>query len=182
MASKTSLGGGEEFADIEVGEAAGGAQGEGFFLAMRFDASGRALKFSRVEMGLPLCFFVVDRPHAFGGEFGILDFFEAFVANLCQPPFEWLGFGGWDGLDQAEKLFCVRDIGHPLLAVRCRHFQTVTICNGFIPFIHQAFFHHTPVCLGVTAPRQNRDDVDDGEEPFAVLFVPSPADLFFFEE
>ena len=151
MASRTSLGG-DEFAAIEVGQGVGGAQGEGIFLAMRFDASGRALKFSRVEMGLPLCFLLVDRLHSFGGEFGILDFFEAFVANLCQPPFERLGFGGWDGLDQAEKLFCVRDIGHPLLAVRCRHFQTVTICDGFIPSIHQAFFITRRYVSGLLLP------------------------------
>ena len=39
-----------------------------------------------------------------GGEFGVFDFFAAFVADFGEPVLEGFGFGGWDGLDEAENL------------------------------------------------------------------------------
>ena len=91
-------------------------------------------------------------------------------------------FGGWDGLDEAENLLGVGDIGHALLAVGSGHFQTVTICNGFISFIRETLFQDTPINWGIRAIGQNGKDIDDGEYPFFLAGVPGAADLFFFEE
>lgn len=40
-----------------------------------------------------VAFLLIDRPHALGGEFGVFDFFEAFVADFGEPALEGFGFG-----------------------------------------------------------------------------------------
>jgi len=45
-----------------------------------------------------------------------------------------------DGLDQAEELRGFSDIGHVLFTVGGSHFQTVTICNGFVALSREALF------------------------------------------
>ena len=104
------------------------------------------------------------------------------MADFGQPALEGFGFGGCDGLDEAENLLGVSDIGHALLAVGSGHFQTVTICNGFISFIRETLFQDTPINWGIRAIGQNGKDIDDGEYPFFLAGVPSAANLFFFEE
>lgn len=79
-------------------------------------------------------------------------------------------------------MFGISDIYHALLAVCGGHFQTVTICNGFISLIREAFFQDAPIDLRIWTIGQNREDIDDGKDPFFLLGVPSSADLFFFEE
>ncbi len=45
----------------------------------------------------------------------------------------------------AEQLLGVGDISKAALAVRGFHFQSVTICHGFISFLFEALFHFTPI-------------------------------------
>jgi hypothetical protein len=61
------------------------------------------------------------------------------------------------------------------------HFQTVTICNGFIAFGHETLFHHPPIDLRVRAIGQNVDHIDDREIPLFLSGVPGAADLLFLE-
>jgi hypothetical protein len=61
-------------------------------------------------------------------------------------------------------------------------FQTVTICNGFIPLVGQALFHDAPIDLRIFAAGQDGDDIDDGEIPPLLDLVSGAADLFFFKE
>ena len=68
-----------------------------------------------------VAFLAVDFPHPFRGEFGVFYFFETLVSDLSEPTFERLGFGRWDGLDETQKLFRVRHVGEPLLAIRRGH-------------------------------------------------------------
>jgi dihydrofolate reductase len=51
---------------------------------------------------LRVAFLLVDRPHALGGEFRVLDFLKAFEADFGEPALEGFRLGGWDGLDEAE--------------------------------------------------------------------------------
>lgn len=125
---------------------------------------------------------LVNLPHPSGGEFGVFDFFEAFVADPCQPEFERLRFGRWDGLDEPEKLLGVRHVGEALPAVVGGHFQSVTICNGLIALIEQPLLHDPPIDLRIRASGQHGDDVGDGEIPLFFGFVPGAADLFFFKQ
>ena len=125
---------------------------------------------------------LVDRAHAFGGEFGVFDFLEALVADFGEPAFEGLGLGGWDGLDETQKLFRISDIGHALFAVGGGHFQPVTICNGFIALILEAFFYDPPIDLRIRTVGEDRNHIHDGKMPFFFHCIPSPADLLFFKE
>ena len=43
-------------------------------------------------------------------------------------------------LNDAQELFSVSDIRFALFAVRSGHFQTITICNGFISFVFKTLF------------------------------------------
>ena len=120
--------------------------------------------------------------HPFGGEFGVFDFFEAFVSDLREPAFERLVFGRWDRLDDSQELFGIRHIGEALLAVGGGHFQSVTFCNGFTALVREAFLHHPPIDLRIVAISEHSDDIHDGEIPFCLGLVPSAADLFLFKE
>ncbi len=66
-------------------------------------------------------------------QFGVLYLVEPVGCHLCHPLLERLCFGGWNGLDKAEELFSVSNIRQAHLAIWCLHFQTVTVCHGFIP-------------------------------------------------
>ena len=150
--------------------------GEDEFIADCDAAQGFLDPFFRVA------FLLVNGACPFGGEFGVFDFFKALVADFGNPALKGFGFGGWDGLDEAQELFGVRDVGEALLAVGGGHFQTVTICNGFISFSDESFFEDAPIYLRIWTICQNREDIDDGEHPFFLAGVPSAANLFFFEE
>ena len=131
---------------------------------------------------LGVAFLLVNLAHPSGGEFGVFDFFEAFVADPGEPEFERLRFRRWDGLDEPEKLLRIRHVGEALLAIGGGHFQTVTIGHGLIPLLFQTLFQLSPIGSGIDASGQNRDDVGDGEIPFFFVLVPSAADLFFFKQ
>lgn len=96
--------------------------------------------------------------------------------------FERFGFGGWDGLDQAEELLGIGDIGHALFAVGGGHFQTVTIRHGFIAFFFEPFLELPPIGTRLHAICEDGDHIDDGELPFLGFGVPSAANLFFFKK
>ena len=49
----------------------------------------------------------VEGTGAFGGEFGVFNFLNAFVADAGEPAFERFGLGAGDGLNQAEDAFGV---------------------------------------------------------------------------
>jgi hypothetical protein len=51
---------------------------------------------------------------------------------FCQPKFERLCFVGRNRLNKPEYLPGISYIGHPHFAIGSKHFQTVTICHGFI--------------------------------------------------
>jgi len=87
-----------------------------------------------------------------------------------------------DGMDEAEELFGVGDIGQALPAIGSGHFQSVTFCNGLVAIISQTLFQHPPINLGIVAFRQDCNDVHDGEIPFLFVAVPCAADLLFFKE
>lgn len=92
------------------------------------------------EPFLGVAFLLVDGPGALGGELGFFDFLKAFVADIGEPALEGFRIVRGDGLDQAEVLRGVRYIGQALVAGGGGHFQTVTICNGFISLIGEALF------------------------------------------
>ena len=85
-------------------------------------------------------------------------------------------------MDDTEKLFGIRDDGEALLAVGASHFQSVTICNGFISLVREALLHDAPINLRIGAAGEDGDDVHDGEIPLLFGFVPCAADLFFFKK
>ena len=62
-----------------------------------------------------------------------------------------LGFRGWDGLDDAEELLRISNIGHALFAISGGHFQTVTIRHDFILLLLEAFLQFTPIGTGIDA-------------------------------
>ena len=129
-----------------------------------------------------VAFLLVDGPHSFCGELGVFNFLEALVADFGEPTFEGLGLGRGDGLNEAEKLLGIGNVGHPLFAVCGGHFQTVTIRHGFIAFLFEAFLELSPIGSGINTFGENRDDIDDGENPFFLAGVPGAADLFFFKK
>jgi hypothetical protein len=88
---------------------------------------------------------------------------HSFYAGLTLSISMGLKLGVWDGLDKPEQLFRVGDVRQPHLAVRGLHFQSVTICNGFIPFRKQPFFQHSPVYLGILTVGQRADYIHHGE-------------------
>ena len=90
--------------------------------------------------------------------------------------------GGRDGLDEAEELLGVRHVGEAMLAVSSGHFQTVTICNGFISLVREAFFHDSPIDLRIGTFGEHGNDIDDGEIPFLLRLVPRAADVLFFKQ
>ncbi len=124
---------------------------------------------------------LVDGSHAFGGEFGVFDFLEAFVADFGEPELEGFCLGGRDGLDDAEKGFGVGGFDLPAFAVRGSHFNWGTICPpvGIQPGI--ALAELLDVVLDVHGSREGLHDIVDGKVPLFLVGVPGAADLFFFE-
>ena len=68
----------------------------------------------------------------------LLRIIQSIPSKKAEPFKAWLS--GRERLNDPQKLFCVGNISQSLFAVRRDHFQTVTICNGFISFIFEAFF------------------------------------------
>ncbi len=79
-------------------------------------------------------------------------------------------------------MLCVSDIGEALLPIGGCHFESVTICNGLVALCSKALFQDSPVNGGIGAFRKNPQDINNGEEPFLILGIPSAADCFFFKE
>lgn len=50
-----------------------------------------------------------------------------------------------DGLHEAEHSFGILAVGHSHLAVIGAHFQPVTKCNQFAPFLGQPIFQYFPI-------------------------------------
>ena len=67
-------------------------------------------------------------------------------------------------------------------AVGRSHFQPVTVCHGLVAFFFQSLFELSPIRTGINAACKNPQDINDGEEPFLILGIPSAADGFFFKE
>lgn len=63
-----------------------------------------------------------------GGEFGVFDFFQAFIADFGEPEFEGFGLWGGDGLDEAKHAFGVRGANGADLAVGTWHGYQGTVC------------------------------------------------------
>jgi len=114
-------------------------------------------------------------------EFWILDLVYAVGGDLRHPLFERFRFGRRDGLDEAEKLLLVSDIGFSHFAVSGRQFESVTICNGFIPLIPQAFFQDPPIECRVFTVRQNRDHIHNREVPLLGRIIPYCPDFLFLK-
>jgi len=98
------------------------------------------------------------------------------MAHFGKPPLKWFGLGARDGLDNAEGVFRVDDLGLVLLAVGGGQFQLSTKCRqldsrGFL----LATLHAVPVISWVIAVGQGGDDVHNGEEP--LFIVPNAANL-----
>ncbi len=128
---------------------------------LRFSASGISLKFSFVETRRP-------------------DFFSRSRRALTyprQPELERFGFGRGNGLDQAQELFRVGNVGKPLFAISCGHFQTVTICHGFISFLFQTLFQLPTISARVCAFSKNRYNINNGKVPFLLFLTPCRTDL-----
>ena len=59
-------------------------------------------------------------------------FLNAFPSDHRQPRLERLGFLGGNGLDDAQKLLRVGNVCQAVFTVRRPHFQSVTVCHGFV--------------------------------------------------
>src|SRR3972149_4365833 len=55
----------------------------------------------RIALGL------IQSPCSFRCQFRVFNLLHPLVACLCQPAFEGLGFGGWNGLNYAEDAFSI---------------------------------------------------------------------------
>ena len=109
---------------------------------------------------------------------GLLD---AFPADHRQPRLERLGLLRWNGLDDAQKLLGVGNVGEAVFTVRRPHFQSVTVCHGFVALCLEPLLQLAPVCRWVCAVGQNRNHVHDGKIPFLPRCVPRHADFLVFE-
>ena len=76
----------------------------------------------------------------------------------------------------------VCDIGKTHLAVCGQHFQTVTICNGFVSLLFEPAFQDFPIIVRVGTIRQNADNINNGNIPFPGFVVPEGPHLAFFEK
>ena len=64
----------------------------------------------------------------------VLHLVYALGCHLSHPPLKRFGLGRGYRLDDTKKLLGISNIGKTHLAVKGLHFQTVTICHGFISF------------------------------------------------
>ena len=83
-------------------------------------------------------------------------------------------------MNDAEKLLRRNDIGEAFFSVRSGHFQTVTICHGFIAFVFQTLFQLAPINRRIFAFCQHAHDIDNGEVPFFFRLIPCGADRLVF--
>ena len=72
-------------------------------------------------------------------------FLNALPANHRQPRLERLGLLRWNGLDDAQKLLGVGNVGEAVFTVRRPHFQLATIRHQFTAFFFQPLFQLIPV-------------------------------------
>lgn len=63
-----------------------------------------------------------------------------------------------------------------------RHFQTVTICHGFIALGLQPLFEFAPIRRGINAVRQYANYIDNGEVLFFLFFIPRRANMLIFKK
>jgi hypothetical protein len=76
----------------------------------------------------------------------------------------------------------VCDIGKTHLSVGSQHFQTVTICHGFISLRFKPLFEFTPIGGGICTFGQNCDNIDNRKIPCFRFVVPEGPHLAFFEK
>ena len=81
-----------------------------------------------------------------------------------------------------EKLLGIGHIGQAFFTIWSRHFQTVTICHGFIAFGLQPLFEFAPIRCGINAVRQYANHIDNGKIPFFLFFIPRRADALIFKK
>ena len=85
------------------------------------------------------------------GFFGVLGFFEAFIADFGQPLFEGFGLGGGGGLDKAEQLFGVGDVGQIRFTICRLHFELSQKLGQVTAFLLQFGFQCIPIFPGAGA-------------------------------
>ena len=116
------------------------------------------------------------------GHFGVLHLVQTVAGDLRHPLFERFGLRRGDRLNQAEKLCRVRHVGKTHLSVGSQHFQTVTICHGFISLRFKSLFEFTPIGGGICTFGQNCDNIDNRKIPFLGFVVPDGPHLAFLEK
>ena len=113
---------------------------------------------------------------------GVDGFLNALPADHRQPRLERLGFLRGNGLDDAQKLLGVGNVRQAVFAVRRPHFQSVTVCHGFVALCLEPLFQLAPVCRWVCAIGQNRNHVHNGKIPFHPFSVPRYANFLVFKQ
>ena len=120
--------------------------------------------------------------HPVDALFRVVDLLQPFAGKRREPQLERLGLRRGNRLHQSEKLLYVSHIGQAHLTIRSGHFQTVTICHGFIPFSFQPLFEFAPVGCGIFTFGQNCDNIDNRNVPLARFVVPDGAYLTLFKK
>ncbi len=131
---------------------------------------------------LGVALFQICLQRAVDGLFRVDGFLDALPAHHRQPRLEGLGLFRGNGLDNAQKLLRVGNIGETVFAVCRPHFQTVTVCHGFVALCLEPLLQLTPVCRWVSAVGQDCDHIHNGEVPFLPFRVPRHANLLILEK
>ena len=117
-------------------------------------------------------------PGAFSGQFRIFDLLDTLITDLCQPPFERLGLGRSDRLNDPENTFRVGAVHFLRPASSLNRKGMGNLPPPFGKF-GIAPPHIPDVTLGVGAFGKHTHHVLDDEPPF--LIVPDTADVLLFK-
>ena len=108
---------------------------------------------------------------------------NAFPADLCQPTFHRFRTGGWDRLNNAEKLLGCGSVGLIVLSIRRFHFQLYDIFVQLsCPLGLQLALQVTPISARVFTSSQYMDYIDNREVPLLLFFIPSRANGLIFKK
>ena len=102
---------------------------------------------------------------------------DALPTNLCQPTLERFCLRRGDGLDDAQDALGIGGLHLSLLAVCGEHLSRGTNCTPVGRQLQIAGAHLFDVLLGVSAFRQDRNNILHGEVPFFLFLVPGGTDL-----
>ena len=126
--------------------------------------------------------FEIGFERAVDGLLGVDGLLDALPPDLGEPELERLGLWRRDGLDDAQKLLRVGNVGQAAFTVFRFHFQLYDFFVQFTSLGFQLPLQVAPIPARVVRVAEHSAYVNDGKIPFLALRVPCGADLLILKK